>query len=147
MREAVGNTYMLGVVITFLAIFIIVFAGSIGYSKAFKARNQIVAIIERTADTTSAAKFDINKIIPKINTALSDVGYRVVTGIYQDCPTVNGQAAINTISAYRYCLYLHTTPKGNYYSVIAYMYFEFPIIGSNIELPIYGETKLLYQLN
>jgi len=66
MREAIGNTYIVGVVITFMSIFIIIFAGSIGYSKASKARNRIISIIERTADITPEEKFDMNKVISDI---------------------------------------------------------------------------------
>jgi hypothetical protein len=147
MREAVGHAYILGTVITFMAIFIIIFASSIGYTSAFKARNRIISIIERDADTMPKEKFDMKKVVPDIDKVLGEIGYQVTGNYgYQTCDNKHGGIAINERSNYRYCLYQHTTPKGIYYSVVAYMYFEFPIIGTNIEIPIYGETKLLYQL-
>lgn len=150
MREAIGHTYVLGIVITFVAIFTIIFASSISYTKAFKARNRIISIIERNADTLLQENFNKHfndVVITEIDKTLSEVGYRVVGNQgYQTCENHSGGTLINGRSNYRYCLYQHTTPKGTYYSVVAYMYFEFPVIGSNIEIPIYGETKLLYQL-
>ena len=49
---------------------------------------------------------------------------------------------------YDYCVYEYNTCSrhsdtykcGKYYRVIAYMYFDFPIIGDLIRIPVRGET-------
>ena len=34
-------------------------------------------------------------------------------------------------------------PNGNYYVVVTFIHFEFPVIGDILTFPVYGETKIL----
>ena len=47
MKEAIGNAFIFGLVITFIGIFILFFATSTSYTKAFKVKNKIIEIIEK----------------------------------------------------------------------------------------------------
>lgn len=136
MKESIANAYILNIVIVFVVIFIFFFASSLTYSKAFKVKNRIIDIIEKYEDYNSNA-------IAEISESLGEMGYRVnVSG--RDCPIRNGKTAITAATSnYRYCVYEYTTSKGTYYGVSAYMYFDFPIIGESLELPVYGETKIM----
>jgi len=136
MKESIANTYILNIVIVFVIIFMFFFAGSLSYTKAFKVKNKIVDILEKYET------YDKNAI-QEIEQQLGEMGYRVSKG-NKACPTRNGKTSIaSTINAYRYCVYEYETPKGNYYGVAAYMYFDFPIIGGTMEFPVYGETKIM----
>lgn len=136
MKESIANTFILNIVIVFIVIFIFFFTGSLSYSKAFKVKNRIVDIIEKYESYNSSA-------IAEITSTLKDMGYRINTG-NKGCPVRKGQTSISaTINSYRYCVYEYSTPKGTYYGVAAYMYFDFPIIGNSVEFPVYGETKIL----
>lgn len=136
MKESIANAYILNIVIVFVVIFIFFFASSLTYSKAFKVKNRIIDIIEKHEDYNSAA-------IAEISSALGEMGYRVNVS-NQGCPIRNGKTAITaTTNYYRYCVYEYDTTKGKYYGVSAYMYFDFPIIGQALELPVYGETKIM----
>ncbi len=136
MKESIANAYILNIVIVFVVIFIFFFASSLTYSKAFKVKNRIVDIIEKYESYNSAA-------VAEIASTLSEMGYRVNT-TNKGCPRRNEKDSLSiTNNSYRYCVYEYDTPKGKYYGVSAYMYFDFPIIGESLELPVYGETKIL----
>lgn len=38
------------------------------------------------------------------------------------------------------------TGKGKYYGVVTYIYFDIPIVGSTVEIPVYGETKTFTEI-
>ena len=147
MNEAIGNSFVLAVIITFITIFAILFAASTAYTKAFKVKNKIIEIIEKYDDILGVDATSGNRLNAAlesdINTTLSDIGYRIsVTP--NSCPERNGVAAISkqTTSNYEYCIYKYSTSKGNYYGVTAYMYFEIPVINRGLRFPVYGETKI-----
>lgn len=147
MKEAIGNTFILGLVITFIVIFGLLFATSISYTKAFKVKNKIVEILEKyddILDISSANNTRLNSNVEaEINKELSEIGYRISTKS-NNCSIRNGQDALTkTITAnYEYCVYKYTTSKGVYYGVTTYMYYEIPIINASLRFPVYGETKI-----
>lgn len=146
MREAFGNAFIINFVIVFVGIFIFFFAGSLAYTKAFKVKNKIINIIEERGsyDTTSE---DLKN---EITDYLKEAGYRIVsTG---SCPEKNGKKAINAsngtnniINGYLYCVWEfdNESDRGKYYGVQTYMYFDVPIVGQTVTIPVYGETKYL----
>lgn len=142
MRESISNAYVFNLVIIFVAIVISLSIGSMSYSKTFKVKNRIIEIIEKNRSYNSAAKAEIDS-------ALRQIGYKVNQNGRQNCPIYKGKAAINNNNTnYRYCVYeFDTGVKGSYYAVAAYMYLDLPVVGGNIEYPIYGETKLNYDID
>ncbi|MDD3453404.1 MAG: hypothetical protein PHN42_03960 [Bacilli bacterium] len=147
MKESIGNAFIMGIVITFIIIFMIFFASSLAYTKAFKAKNKIVEIIEKYDDILSQSASEnsvlINAVEAEINETLSGMGYRI-SPTSNNCPSRNNVSAVRKqeTANYEYCVYKYTTTKGNYYGVTAYMYFEIPIIGVGLRFPVYGETKI-----
>lgn len=143
MREAVGQALFINIILVFVVIFIILFASSTNYTKAFKVKNKIISIIEENNGYDSLAK-------DQINTYLGNIGYRISRNgcNNNDKHYKNSKSVlINTGSNYKYCVEKVTTTKDGaeqtFYGVTAYMYYELPIISSMIEIPIYGETKTL----
>lgn len=136
MKAATGNAMLMNIIIIFIVAVMALLVTSISYTKAFRVKNRIVDIIEY-----HNGDFSDGKIIDDINKNLSDIGYRYNNG--KQCPTMNG-AAGNTYhgSSYLYCIYTYNSSKGNYYKVIAYMYFDFPLVGNYINIPVYGETRV-----
>lgn len=159
MKESISNALILNIVIIFLFIFLILFAGSTAYTKAFKVKNRIISIIEKRETTILTKGFNAgdNSVINEIKSALSDVGYRIELNVNQKCNDAMKKRFKNTnysynvvdtgTSTYNYCIaefYDANSPmQGRYYAVITYMYFEIPLIGSTLEFPVYGETKTL----
>ncbi len=134
MREAIGNAFIVNIIVIFIVVFIVIFAGSTSYTKAYKVKNQIINIIEEHHGDYVGATADINNY-------LGEVGYRV--GGNGTCPAGSTAA----VSNYRYCYAKITQNTGSerggnyYYRITTYMYFELPIIESLIRIPVSGETK------
>ena len=95
MKEAIGNSMVFTIVITFTSVFILLFVGSIAYSKGFKVRNRVIDIIEKHGGFTEDAKKEIDE-------NLAAVGYQIVD---RECKDHNGVSALANNSAYRYCVY------------------------------------------
>lgn len=147
MKEAIGNAFVMGIVISFIIIFMIFFASSLAYTKAFKVKNKIVEIIEKyddiLGDNATENSTLKNNVENEINDTLSEIGYRI-SPTPNNCPDRNGVSAIRKqgTANYEYCVYKYSTKRGNYYGVTAYMYFEIPIINTGLRFPVYGETKI-----
>ncbi len=152
MKEAISNSVIFGIVITFIAIIIIILASSTAYSKAFKVRNRIIEIIEYNHGYDNGEKPQ-TELEDEINVALAQYGYRVNTSILNDCPVTRGSGTlVSTNSKYNYCVYKYESGtknisgRGVYYGVVTYMYFEIPLV-NNVKFGIYSETKTLYDLS
>ena len=158
MKESINNALILTLVITFLFIFVVLFAGSTSYTKAFKVKNRIISIIEKNEDII--IKNGISGVIPEIELTLKDAGYKIVSDNNGKCKKaledrfLDSEQTYKPIytgsTTYRYCIAEFSNynkpgaiKKGRYYAVITYMYFEIPLIGAHLEFPVYGETKVL----
>ena len=155
MKEAIANVGVFNLIIIFVIILMSFFIGSLGYSKAFKVKNKIVNEIEKEG-SYEAAKDSIEQW-------LHVIGYRMYTGFEpkKGCPAAdkNNAHLVNQNGDYQYCVYevnscteefyegktsLHKCSK--YYKVIAYMYFDVPIVSDLIKIPVKGETKPFVEL-
>lgn len=132
MREALGGSMLMNLIIIFTGIVILFFVGIMAYSKAYRVKNRIVTIIEKYETYNTPAQ-------EEINTDLKNVGYRSTPA--EKCTKDN----LNT-STYSYCVYKveGKSEEGTYYyQVVTYVQFEFPIIGEYITFPVKGETRIL----
>lgn len=138
MRESIANTFIFNWVIIFIGIIIALLVASISYTKAYKIKDKIIYTIESNQGYDS----DVND---EINDFLAEVGY--LTNPSGEVCDDDLKATEGHYSPYRYCIYEHSTDKGAYYSVVAYMYFDIPFIGEFLEFPVKGETKVIYNIN
>lgn len=146
MKEAIGNSAIFNIIMVFVAIIIALLVGSLSYSKAFKVKNRIVDTIEKYEDGYSSSnRATINA---QIDEFLGQVGYRVNRNGNNNCPVQSGASnngyALNSSSNYQYCIYEYQSTRGYYYAVIAYMYFDFPVIRDRLVIPVRGETQVFY---
>lgn len=163
MKESVGNAFVFGFFAFFAFLTVMILTISINYSRASKIKNRLLEKVESYAlssanDTIDGAieviDFDSEDFKYEIEHELASLGYRRNEGgfIQNDCELNGGdeksQSAfvMNPHSNYKYCIYAYPTSRGYYYGVKTYMYFDIPIIGSLLEFPIYGETKVIYNL-
>lgn len=160
MKESISNALVLTLVITFLFIFVILFSASTAYTKAFKVKNKIISIIEKRENTVAKSGIT-SSIIDEIEAALGEVGYRVVINNDVKCEedfkkrfkNMNYTLVNVKSNSYRYCIaeFINGTKEshgrkemlGKYYAVVTYMYFEIPLLGKDLEFPVYGETKTI----
>ncbi len=154
MREAIGNTFIVNLVLIFLAILIALLLGSVSYSKAYKVKNRIIYTLEKynysADDWNDQSKKSV--VINEIASSLKSIGYSM--NVYNhECKKENDKGVIKKIyptsvsekSSYHYCIYMYNAEgMGPYYGVTTFMHFDIPLIGGFLEFPVYGETKVMY---
>lgn len=148
MRDAVGGSLLLNLVVIFTSIIILFFAGILAYSKAYKVKNKIIEIIEANDGQiieNGVLKSNINSTI---NTELTNVGYRV-SGTPSDEKCSNDSSRGNCTNlnndSFNYCICKQSSAvkEGISYEVITYVHFSFPVIGDLLTFPVKGETRVL----
>lgn len=148
MKEAIANAGVFNLIIIFVIILLAFFLGSLSYSKAFKVKNKIVEEIEKDQGFEDETNTNID-------TWLGEIGYRVISDNTWQCPQDEGGTPVKTSRNYQYCVYKFDTCEkdsdngrcGEYYRVIAYMYFDVPIISDLVRIPVKGETITFTTLN
>lgn len=151
MREAIGNSFVMGMVAFIVGVIMLFFVGSISYSKAYRVKNKIINMIEENDGwTNDLGDKDNPNGIPAY---LNDVGYQVRTGKETNECKCNGADDSNrgceevkslAEGTHDYCVLQYgsnDSDSGIYYKVVTFMKFEFPVIGTSIEFPVQGETK------
>lgn len=172
MKESISNALLFNLVITFVIVLLGFFIGSLSYSKAAKVKTKIIEEIEKNGEIagmvtsdSEVAKDAFNKSKAEIEAWLKSggndgkgIGYRITQNGWSNCPEKIDNAKgklINHDSNYEYCVYMINTcvdaqgkikndkdKCGIYYHVITYMYFDVPIVGDIIRIPLHGETRV-----
>ena len=157
MKEAIANAGIFNLIIIFVIILLMFFIGSLSYSKAFKVKNKIVEEIEKDQGYTSSTE-------ARVEEWLGNIGYRANVGYNKNsdvCPSTaegnggRGGKLMNSEGVYQYCVYefdtcgsgSDTAKCGKYYRVISYMYFDLPVLGGLLKLPVSGETMIFNEIN
>ena len=129
MRESIGTSNILNIIIVFIVTVFAAIAGIISYNKAYKVSTRIGDAIERAEGYNSVSKTEISRV-------LGNLGY------LKGKPSCVG----NTDGLYQYCVSDPIPSGGKYYQydVITYMYFNFPLINS-FRVPIKTTTSRIYR--
>ncbi len=169
MKESLGNAMLFYIIITFVVVLIMFFVGSLSYSKAYKVKNKIIEEIEKEGETIknplstqeaenayARASEEIEKWLASGSESGTGIGYRYHTNELNNqslCPSVDGGELVNKNSHYQYCVYRFSTCETNdgrcgiYYKVTTYMFFDIPVIGDLLKIPVSGETMIFTQIN
>lgn len=162
MKEAIGGTWLFGLVITFVALFTTFVSVSTNYSRCYKIKDEILLAIERN--------HGVNKdTLSTISSYLSGIGY----SSKGDCPddgdcwngfTIGWDNPTSTSSA-NYCISKHSVtrkykdgdaiqtngpighPESAYYEVIVFFRIDWPILNRFFNIKISGETSIIYLIN
>lgn len=144
MREAIGGTWIFGIVIVFIVLFSSYLAISVNYSKAFKVKNSIVSMIEKYEGHGN----EVQDLIKGYN---KSVGY----GVSSSCVN-RGEGYDNVMTTagvrHRYCVEcIEADASGDrnrmhksYYNVTVFFKLDLPIVGNIFVFPVTGETKPVY---
>lgn len=144
MKESVGSIPLYNIIFAFLIITFSFLAGTLAYSKAFRVSTKIINTLEVFDGYNPKAINEINRI-------LNNVGYRKYnSSANRKCPTRKGASAIlSKDSEYFYCIYEYSYKEGNdeyyYWGAVAFMYFDVPLIGELVEIPIYSGSDSYYR--
>lgn len=145
MRESIGGTWLMSIVIVFVVLFISFLAVSVNYSKAFKIKNGIINIIEKNQGLSDTAVDDINKL-------MSSAGYVVYGSCEANWKGCQKSNASSTKSKYCIAEEIYSKDDDNssifgkksYYRVTVFFRIDLPVIGNLLTFPIKGETKAVY---
>lgn len=144
MKEAVGGTFMIYVLLIFLAVYITFVAVALNYAKAFRVKNSVIDIIEQNEGMTDDELNDVNKsgdTITKINERLKDYNYYVnlsksYLDNYKEYTCFDRGYCISRVEDIR-----------EYYRVVTFVQLSIPFINFNITIPIRGETRVIERIN
>lgn len=153
MRGAIGNAMVMNIVITFIILTTAFLVSSISYSKAFKVKTKIIDIIEKYDGNFNKTSNKESVITSEINQFLGQTGYRTTSATAKgNCNKYvdsSKETLMGTTSSYDICIIQKnnnsSTYHGPYYKVVVYMYFDFPIIGDMIKIPVSGETRSFFK--
>ena len=146
MRQAIGSTWIMQLVIIFMLIFVAFLALTINYTKAFKMKNELITFIEKNEGVSERE----DGTLDLINNYLSYNNY-TVGGV---CP--EGSYGINDLQdpvlleaqdgeRYYYCIQKipsagPSTMNRTRYRVTIFFHFSLPIIGDIFTFSVDGET-------
>ena len=148
MRDAIGGVVAINVIIFFLFLISGYLAYSVNYTKAFRAKNEIINIIEEYEGFTSDAK-------TKINEKLRQQGYQIPATLASDIAN-SGYCCNRSVG---YCI--SATPSGTsiesgdddyrgwVYSVVTFVNIDVPVLNKVLPLmgrllQVKGETRSVY---
>ena len=162
MRESIGGTWLIGIVALFIVLFSAFMAYSINYTKAFRAKNGLIDLIEQNEGYTFYNGSNIDNMTQEQlmnDSSVQAQAYALVKSMGYDYGSKSENKVVcnndGTISdatkidaAYQpggYCVYRFCNSDGTYrYKVVTYVMMKFPVINFGITVPIKGETKTLY---
>lgn len=152
MKESIAQSFIVSLILFFFGILVILYFGSINYSKAYKAKNRIITILEKYGSYENAAK---NPAKVEIEQNLQRGGYQTTSdNTFNKCSKFapNNEEVGKLIypsndssRKYDYCIIEYNSGIGKYYQVVTFMRFDIPVIGGMLEFAVKGETKVLYE--
>lgn len=146
MRESIGMTALLNVVIVFLVITFGFLAATLTYMHGFKSSSRVVNALERFEGYNTLS-------IAEINNVLTTIGYTQKGGS-SGCSTTKygSNAELKEFDGYRVCIYeISDTDKkkGRYfrYKVVTYANIDIPIMSQTFKIPIVATSDRIFDFN
>lgn len=138
MKQSIGFTQSLSIIIIFILIVFALLSATLSYYKAFKINSNIASIVQKYEGYNSLSEAEITN-------RLTSMGYRFGT---IDCPKKkNKEDEDNSNRKHAYCLYKYDVKNGYYrYGIMTYIFVELPL-GYKFKLPVYSETEPIYMFN
>ncbi len=150
MKEAVGGTFMIYVLLIFLAVYITFLAVALNYAKAFRVKNSIIDIIEQNegmdeSDFNSREGNIKTGVTGQINQKLNDYNYFINLNndqVNSYCGKEENHFGLG------YCINSKTNDLGReYYQVVTFVQIKFPFLDNlSITIPIRGETRVIERI-
>lgn len=165
MRDSVGSSLLLMVIIIIVGTVGAVLIASNSYTKAYKAKTNINGIIDRYYIINNRDCFDDSTCTASIDITLSNMGYKV-NGDISICSsnsllkkvekkTDDDEALVDVSLHYPivangdqfkgYCVYKNSVNDTNYYyTIVTFSYFNINAlnIGTLYKSPVFGETRM-----
>ena len=111
MREAIGGTMLMQIVVVFLIVYIFFMAVVINYGRVFRAKNTLITYIEAEEGFKEGG-------VRSLREKATELGYN---GDIHACYTEGKDT--------------------RYFSIMLYINFDLPLVTSSVKIPISGETS------
>lgn len=153
MRDAIGGTFSLQIILFFLVLINAYLAFSVNYTKAFRIKNNIISIIEQQEGYTmekSVADKTATTAEGRIFSLMKDANYNIKKSYLESyCPNNGYKLAYDSTQNTGFCLKFHENQDGSgYYSVVTLIDIDIPILSNLLSwsgvFAIKGETKSIY---
>ena len=148
MRQAIGGTWILQLVISFMLIFVAFLALSVNYSKAFRVKNELVTILEKyegaSSGGTGAVAIMNNYLLYNNYTVLHscEIGDYGVSSLTETAL----QKVNDKNTKYYYCIRKEKKATSNFpnrsrYQVRIFFKFNLPVLGDIFTFTVNGTTN------
>lgn len=145
MKESIGYTVSLNIMIVFITIVMAFLCAAIIYFKSNKASNIITNAIEKYEGYNTYSRQEINMNLDSIG-----YGSRTISCNNKiiEKNVIGGECTLTKIDSQkeRYCVYLCKETNGEYYyfKIRTNMMINIPIINDIMDIPIYSDTNRMY---
>lgn len=146
MRQSIGATWILQLVIIFMLIFVGFLALTINYTKAFKMKNEIVTIIEKYEGISTKAEGSIELI----NNYLKYYNYQTMGTCeegYYGVTNLNSTSVspVSDKNKYYYCIRKVNASSSTFhdrvnYEIVTFFKFNLPFVGDLFTFRVNGST-------
>ena len=150
MRTSTGSIWLIGLVVTFMLIFVSFLSLTISYNKVFKIKNEVLTFIEKYEGLKDGDKGSIQLI----NNYLTYNNYNAMhycsVGDYgsRNLSSTNLELVSNKKEKYYYCISKKNTKQSNMpklkdrakYTVKFFYKLNLPVIGDILTFDVVGET-------
>lgn len=158
MRQSMGATWIFSIVLTFIMIFTAYLAVTVNYAKAFKIKNNIIAMIEKNEGVSG------NNLFINMDNYLTSNGYdsygncnsyidsddnewRSITDIDPNIDIYpNKTHTKNGVCIYYKDAVADDFCDRRYYRVVTFFDFDLPYIGNMLTFSVKGNTSPIYDL-
>lgn len=164
MKEAIGGSWLFGIVVTFIVFFSTYISMSTNYAKSFKVKDEILLTVEHFKGVNDSS-------IERINNYLNRVGYfskgncdgydesiaNTTKAKYSKwLGFTTGSKNASSVKNANYCIRRASFssgagdaghPRSAHYQVVVFFSLDWPVIGSLINVRIEGETSIIHMYN
>ena len=142
MRESIGSTWVLQLIILFILLFVGFLTLSLNYSKSYKVKNEVLTIIEKYEGLSSDSVKIINNFL--VQSGYKTMGKCGADGWYGATDIFTDTGVLDVATAndkYYYCIRKKFAKKDYYYYEIkTFLTFNLPIVGNFVAFTIEGST-------
>ncbi len=161
MRESIGGAWFIGLIITFMMVFVGYLTVMINYSNSFKIKNEVVHIIEKYEGLTERNGGSVQII----NQYLANTGYNsrgkcpcssednnACYGASNIFDNHHNLENVQKDKTYYYCVQFEKSGKSEdetgYYDIQLFLKFDLPVLGQLGNFTIKGQTiKIKHPVN
>ncbi len=145
MRDAFGGSFMIKLMLIFLAIYISFVAVALNYAKAFRVKNSIIDIIEQNEGISDYVDNSAGSVLGQINNHLNTVSY------YVNLTNVTSSNINLHCYSRGYCIEEISSTgidgsQNKYYKVTTYIKIDLPFFGLNFPIAVTGETRKIERI-